>query len=100
MAVIIRLITLALLAGGCAHSVHLVHVSDYNRNGGRGRVVTASAEQFAILGFVDNIDYVDTARRRLLKKCPGAIDGITTEFSTGLGFFSWTNRIIMRGRCS
>ena len=29
----------------------------------------------------------------------GRIEGITTQISTSLGFFSWTNKVLMKGFC-
>jgi hypothetical protein len=100
-----RLFCLSFIAwiGGCAYSVHQVHVSDFDapyRSVKSGKLVRASAEQFVILGFTDNTDYVDQAFKVLQKRCPkGRISGITTQYSTALGFFSWTNKILMQGLC-
>lgn len=96
------LVVFALVLSGCAHSVHQVYVSDF---GGyapleSGEVVRASAEQNTIMGFVTETNYVELATSRLVGKCPdGEITGITTQFSTSLGFFSWTNKILMQGLC-
>jgi len=93
----------ALIAlSGCAHSVHEVHVSDFmpKKSIEAGEMVKGQAEQFVVMGFVDNTLYVDQARARLMQACPqGDITGITTQFSTSLGFFSWTNKILMQGLC-
>ncbi len=91
-----------LMTTGCAHSIHEVHVSDFNpgRSLKDGRRVKASTEQFVVLGFTGNTDYVDDAYKKLMSECPtGVITGITTQFSTSLGFFSWTNKILMQGLC-
>ena len=93
---------LVLVASACTHSIHLVHVSDFlpYAPGKRGRLVEARSEQFVILGFADDTNYVDRAYDRLQQKCRrGRIKGITTQFSTSHGFFSWTNKILMRGTC-
>lgn len=59
-----------------------------------------TGEQFVILSFASDTDYVNDAYRELQRKCRGGdIVGITTEFSTDLGFFSWTNRILMQAKC-
>ena len=85
---------------GCAHSVHLVHAGDFDMSGGSGRVVKVEGEQFVIMHFTDNIDYIEKTYERLMAACPGGeIDAITTEFMTSLGFFSWTNKVFMRGEC-
>jgi len=86
----------------CAHSVHLVHVSDFSPFAPhtKGKIIKVKTEQFIILGFVTQTDYVDEAYRQLQNKCKnGRINGITTQFSTSLGFFSWTNKILMQGLC-
>lgn len=63
-------------------------------------MVKATAEQFTILGFVYDTDYVDRAKKELIQQCPsGQLTGITTEISTSHGFFSWTNRAVMQGLC-
>ena len=96
------LLTLAItMIHACAYSVHQIHTSDFD-----GAVLTkevnrvvANTEQFVILGFVTETNYVDQAYQQLLKKCPGRITGITTKYSTDLGFLSWTNRIRIEGLC-
>lgn len=95
-------IALIALAQSCAFSVHQVHVSDFTKYhpAKQAKVVSSSAEQFVILGIVSNVDYVDAARKKLESKCRrGNIIGITTEYRTALGFFSWTNKVLMKGRC-
>ena len=92
----------ALVSAGCAHSIHEVHVSDFNPGKAltEGQRVNASSEQFVVLGFTGNTDYVDQAYKTLMNQCPaGQITGITTRYSTSLGFFSWTNKILMQGLC-
>ena len=65
-----------------------------------GQLIKAESEQFVILGFVMNTDYVDQAYQDLQSKCPkGNIQGITTQYSTDHGFFSWTHHIDMQGVC-
>ena len=91
-----------LALAGCAHSVHEVHTSDFIGSAiTSGRVVKASTEQFVVLGFVGQTDYVESAYLKLMNACPeGVISGITTQYSTSLGFFSWTNKILMQGLCT
>lgn len=87
---------------GCAYSVHQVHTGDFTpfSRMNKGRKIHAQAEQFVILGFVGNVDFVKRAYEELQAKCPNKkIVGITTEHVTHLGFFSWTNKVHMRGRC-
>lgn len=93
---------LPLLFTGCAYSIHEVHVSDFTPYNGakQGKEVEAAAEQFTIMGFASETNYVEQAVAMLKTKCPnGEVVGITTEFSTALGFFSWYNRVHMKGRC-
>lgn len=91
------------LLTACAYSVHNVHVSGYEpyRPESAGKVVSAHTEQFVILGFKGDTDYVDRAYEDLQSKCPrGEIVGIVTEYQTALGFFSWTHHIYMKGLCT
>jgi hypothetical protein len=84
------------------HSIHQVHVSDYSPFGAfeAGHMVEAHTEQFVIMGFVGQTNYVNYAYHDLQSKCPkGRLQGITTQHSTSLGFFSWTNKILMQGLC-
>lgn len=90
------------LTTGCAHSIHQVHTSDMIPYAAieSGDIVKGKAEQFVILGFTDNTDYVNQATHQLMAACPqGSISGITTQISTSLGFFSWTNKALMQGLC-
>lgn len=103
----VRNTVFALLSGtflmGCAHTVHLSHVSDFSPTYDpyeNGQMVEAAEEQFVILGFVTQTDYVNKAYQKIQKECKnGEIQGINTEYSTALGFFSWTNRVRMKGLC-
>lgn len=91
-----------LFLASCAHSIHEVHTSDFLPSAPieSGNIVKASSEQFVIMGFTDNTNYVDDAYNKLLQSCPqGRITGITTQYSTALGFFSWTDKILMQGLC-
>ena len=82
----------------CAHSVHVYH-SDNSQNF-TGQLVESQSEQFVVLGFVQDTKYVEQAFDDLKQKCQsGRIEGINTRYSTSLGFFSWTNKIRMRGYC-
>lgn len=86
---------------GCAYSIHEVHMGDFDpkHDVRTASPVEADAEQFVILGFVGNTDYVDKVRKELESKCRGPITGIATRYSTALGFLSWTNKIRMSGYC-
>lgn len=97
------LLVSALIAlSGCAHSMHEVHTSDFIPYASLkdGTVVSSRAEQFVVLGFTQETDYVNEAYTKLLSACPnGALTGITTQIATKLGFFSWTNSALMQGLC-
>ena len=96
------LVFLALLLSACSYSVHQVHVSDFAPGVARseGKRITAEATRFIVLGFDDDTDYVDDAYKKLMERCPkGHIQGITTQYSTAHGFFSWTNKIRLQGLC-
>lgn len=91
--------------GGCSYSIHNVHVSDFTpvnagSPNGEGRVVKAQAEQFVVLGFVGQTDYVTEAYRKIQSSCKGGeIRGLTTQHSTAHGFCSWTNKVLIQGTC-
>jgi uncharacterized lipoprotein YajG len=92
-----------LLLSGCAYSVHQVQVSDFTPYAAleKGDVVRGSGEQFAVMGFVTETNYIDEAYQSLQAKCvDGELSGITTQLSTSLGFFSWTNKALMQGLCT
>ncbi|PWU19748.1 MAG: hypothetical protein C5B49_05250 [Bdellovibrio sp.] len=87
---------------GCAHSIHQVQTSDFIPYAPieSGRVVKGQAEQFAVLGFVFDTNYLNQAVDQLMAACPnGTLTGITTQMSTSLGFFSWTNKALVQGLC-
>ena len=98
-----KLILASLLAlSGCAYSVHQVQVSDFQPYApySESNIVKGQAEQFVILWMTGDTSYVEKARQDLIRQCPGGtITGITTQMSTDLGFFSWTNRALMQGLC-
>ncbi|MNK08039.1 hypothetical protein D3C87_259630 [compost metagenome] len=93
---------LFLLLCSCAHSIHEVHTSDFRPAFPieSGKMIKASSEQFVIMGFVNDTNYVDNAYTKLMNECSGGVvSGITTQFSTSMSFFSWTNKILMQGLC-
>lgn len=95
---LIALVTLAVVTTGCVKSLHDVYVSNFTPT--EGKLVEARSEQWTFMGFVDDTAYVDEAQASLLAKCPGgSLENITTQYSTDLGFFSWTNRVLMKGYC-
>ena len=85
----------------CAYSVHHIQTSEFDgaKPLDQARVVVASGEQFVILGLKTQSEDVDDAYQKLLNSCKGRITGITTKYSTDLGFLSWTNRIRIEGLC-
>lgn len=99
----LKLMIVSLLLSGCAHSVHQVQVSEFKPSSAEssGKAIRAQKEQFVIMGFTQDTSYVNKAYRELADNCPnGAVSGITTQLSTSLGFFSWTNKILLQGLCS
>jgi len=87
-----------LVLAGCAHSVHLYQANDSHSF--QGKLIEANSEQFVIFWLATETQYVEEAFRKLKAQCPnGRIEGINTRYSTSLGFFSWTNKIRMRGYC-
>jgi hypothetical protein len=88
---------------GCTHSLHVSHVSDFAptfKTYAQGELIKSKATQFVIMGFIYDTNYVDVAYQKLMAECPnGSVQGITTQFSTSHGFFSWTNIINMQGLC-
>ncbi len=96
-------LSLLLLLSACTHSLHVAHVSDFSptfKKYTEGELIFAKTEQFTVMGFVGQTDYVDQAYYQLMSKCPkGNVQGITTQYSTSHGFFSWTNIIEMQGLC-
>lgn len=99
---LILMLAAAAALSGCAHSIHQVHTSDFDPKAPleAGDVVRGTGEQFVILGFVQNTDYVDQAYQSVQAACPrGRLTGLTTQISTSLGFFSWTNKALIQGLC-
>ena len=97
----ILLVFISMLAS-CGHSIHMVQVTSFDNILERKepQEITARTSQFVVLGFTDNTTYVDRAYKMISAKCPqGFIEGLTTQFSTSLGFLSWTNKIVIRGLC-
>ncbi len=86
----------------CTYALHQVHEGDLERipTGREFRRVKSQAEQFVVLGFVRQTDYVDKAYADLAKSCTGhEVEGIQTRYSTAHGFLSWTNKVVMQGYC-
>jgi hypothetical protein len=102
---VIRALSLisVLILTGCTHSTHLLHVGDFSpsyRAYEQGELISVRASQPTFMGFVGQTDYVNEAYDKLLDKCRGGvIQGVTTQYQTSHGFFSWTNEILMQGIC-
>ncbi len=95
-------ITLLFSLVACTHSVHIVHVGDFKpyQKITSGKRIEAKTEQFVVMGFTQETDYVNMARAELMKQCPdGALQGPMTRLSTSHGFFSWTNKAFMQALC-
>lgn len=91
-----------MLSTACTHSVHNYHVSDSRIHlvKQRPKTVEAVGEQFVIMGFVTQTDYVNQAFSDLQATCPrGRISHIHTRYSTSHGFLSWTNKVKMKAFC-
>ena len=87
---------------GCAFSVHHVHLSGFDPYTPKteGKLVTASAERFSVMGFSQDTSYIDRAVEDIQARCDGGdLVGVSTEVQTALGFFSWTDRVFVRGTC-
>jgi hypothetical protein len=94
---------LLIATSACTHSIHLAHTSDFYptyKSYAKGTLVKARSEQHVIMGFIGNTDYVNLAYNQIQNSCQGGtVQGITTQYSTSHGFFSWTNVIEMQGLC-
>ncbi len=92
---------LVLVASGCAHSVHQVYVSamDSKATYGKGRWVQVETQDFVILSFAAQTNYIETAYRELQDKCPGRIAQVTSEHLTSFKFLSYDQKLILRGLC-
>lgn len=99
MTKLIALAAIIAVTTGCVESLHDVYVSNFAPT--EGKLVEVRSEQWTFMGFVDDTAYVDEAHASLIAKCPdGRLENITTQYSTDLGFFSWTNRVLMKGYCT
>lgn len=98
------LILLMFIVNACTHSVHMVNFTDfkpYSASSSKNtKMIEAKTEQFVVLWYADNTNYVNEAYRKLQDQCPhGVVTGIATQYYTSHGFFSWTNHLIMQGQC-
>ncbi|MDX2319640.1 MAG: hypothetical protein QNK26_03470 [Moritella sp.] len=102
-----KMITLALLSAtlllnGCTSSIHMVNTDGFEQSMPASldyKYVEASTKQHVILGFAANTNYVDDARQSLIAQCDGELTAVSTQYSTDHGFFSWYNKILMKGIC-
>ena len=97
-------LTAALLGGalsGCAHSVHLIHTSDFEGAApyAQSAEVSVKKSRWGALGFITDSDYIEEAYEELLKQCSGRITGLTTKYYTELGFLSWRDVVLIKGTC-
>lgn len=91
-----------LMIMGCTYSVHQVPLSDFKPyiSASSGRAIEARGQQFVVMGFANETNYVDYAYQQLQKQCiDGTVTGIATKSYTAHGFFSWTNHIHLQGLC-
>lgn len=91
-----------ILVLSCGYSLHQVHLSDADLATSMGKIkkIESEGKQFVFFGFAFDNNYVDKAYRELLDQCPdGEIIGITTRYSTSLGFLSWNNKLYVQGFC-
>jgi|OM-RGC.v1.032258988 hypothetical protein len=87
---IFLLIATTFIIYSCAHRVHIVQANDFDNNKKtQKKIITAQSEQFVFLWFVTQTDYVEQALDKLKLQCMNKeIQGITTKYSTSLGFLS------------
>lgn len=88
----------------CAYSVHEVQVSDFTpyapleKKG--GEVIKSVGEQFVILWFAFDTNYVNDAYQKLQQQCShGEVTNISSQLYTELGFMSWKNKLQLQGVC-
>lgn len=100
-----QLIFLPLLFGilaSCASSIHQYNAgdySDYKRLKQKGKFVSVTEEKQYIIGKFDN-SFVDSAYEKLKAKCKGKkITGVSSNYMTHLGFFSFKEKLIFTGYC-
>ena len=64
----VLLLTISSFFSGCAYSIHEVHASDFTPYlpiEQSGEIISASASQFVVMGFVEDTNYVNLAVRDL-----------------------------------
>ncbi len=97
----IFVLSIILFSLGCSHALHLTNVSDIDSkvNLKGATRIRSEGEQFVVMGFVQQTDFVNEAYHALEAKCPGEITGIQTRYSTSHGFLSWTNKVKLTAWC-
>lgn len=102
MKMIIAMLILFSFSFGCAKSIHQYNAGDfshYNRTKKRGELVKVTETKQYIFAKFDN-SFVDVAYSKLKNKCKGKkITGVSSNYLTDLGFFSFKERIIFTGYC-
>lgn len=95
-------ILLILCLSSCTHSVHMYTAGDVDApvKPESMKKITAESEQFTVLGFVYDTNYIDQAVEKLRNQCKkGSIHFISSRYSTSHGFLSWKNKIHLEGYC-
>ena len=72
---------------------------DQNARYGKAKWVTATSEDFVVLGFQGSTGYVEQAYRKLEQQCAGRISQVTTEYLTSFQFLSYDQKLVVRGLC-
>lgn len=87
----------------CTHSIHISQISGIDQvvpaKQVASQIVEAESEQFVVLGFAFDTDYVDQAYQEIQAACGGQLTAVNTRYSTSHGPFSWTNKIAVRAVC-
>ena len=101
---VLRFLTFGILffSMACSHSLHQYHVSDVEllTRKASAKRISSDAEQFVVMGFTTETEYVNRAFDSLKNQCSnGSVTGIHTRYSTSHGFLSWTNKIKMTAMC-
>jgi hypothetical protein len=96
-------LTSIIFNSACTHSIHQTNFSEFSPSYQpyeRGHLIKARGEQFTVMGFIFDTNYVNQAYNQLQRNCPqGHIQGIVTHAMTSHGFFSWTNAVEMQALC-
>jgi len=80
----------------------MVNFSDFPSEGAwqRAKLVKAKSQQFVIMAFTFDTQYVENTYAQLQKQCAtGNIYGISSKYYTDHGFFSFFINLEMQGYC-